>query len=81
MAKKFHKEIQAAIKLHTDDYDIAQTKTHIKVTLRSNGRARKLTVSSSPSCKHAINQFQREVKKAVAEMDAGLEAGALWAKN
>jgi len=81
MAKKRHKDIQKVIERHTTDYDVELTKSHIKVTVRANNKSRKLSVSSSPSCPHAINQFERDVKKALAEMNAGLEAGALWAKN
>ena len=81
MAKKSHKDIKKVIERHTTDYDMELTKSHIKVTVRTNGRSRKLSVSSSPSCPHALNQFERDVKKAIIELEEGLDPGAMWSKG
>lgn len=81
MTRKRHKELTALIEQYVDDYDYDKGRTHIKVTLRLNGGTRKLSVSSSPSCPHAKNQFERDLKKAVKEMEDGLEPGTMWAKS
>ena len=79
MAKKWHKQLQEA--LGEADYDFEPGRTHIKITIRASGRERKLTVSSSPSCPHALNQFERDLRKVMHELENGLEPGAMWAKN
>lgn len=79
MAKKWHKQLQEV--LGAADYDFEPGRTHIKITIRAFGRERKLTVSSSPSCPHALNQFERDLRKVMHELENGLEPGAMWAKN
>lgn len=82
MASKWYKDIRRVIERHTTDYDVeTTTKNHIKVVVRSAGRSRKLTVSSSPSCRHALNQFERDVKKALIELNEGLDLGTMWSKD
>lgn len=81
MAKKRHRELKDLIEEHVQDYDFEPGRTHIKIVLRSNGRERRLSVSSSPSCPHALNQFRRDLRKAVHELSEGLSPGAMWAKN
>lgn len=44
---------------------------HISVELRSNGRSKKLTTGGTPSCPHAFNQFERDVRKAMKEVQTG----------
>lgn len=81
MAKKYHKDLQAVVEKFTKDYDFDPGKTHIKITVRAHGGERKVTVSSSPSCPHAINQFRRDMRKIMVELEEGLDPGAMWAKN
>lgn len=81
MAKKRHKELKAAVEGFTTDYDFEPGKTHIGITVRAFGGSRKLSVSSSPSCPHSLNQFKRDLKKVMYELEEGLEPGAMWAKS
>lgn len=79
MAKKWHKQLKTA--LGDIDYDFTPGRGHIRIVIRAHGKERKLTVSSTPSCGHALNQFERDLRKAVSEMKNGMEPGAMWAKN
>jgi hypothetical protein len=81
MTKKYYKELRAVLDAAEADYDFEPGKTHIKITVRSHGRSRALTVSSSPSCRHATNQFRRDLRKVLHELEEGLEPGAMWSKG
>jgi len=81
MAKKYFKDLKAVVEKFTKDYDFDSGGTHIKITVRAYGNERKVTVSSSPSCPHAINQFRRDMRKVMTELKEGLDPGAMWAKN
>lgn len=81
MAKKYYRDLRTEIEAQTEDYDFEPGRTHIKITIRAHGGERKLTVSSSPSCPHAINQFRRDLRKVMVELEQGLDPGAMWSKN
>ena len=81
MAKRIKRDISRVAAKYCDDFDLDYGGSHIIVTLRTNGLQRKISAGSSPSCKHFINQFERDVRKAVKEMKAGLPAGTNWANR
>lgn len=69
MAKKLHREIEKIVSRHADDYEIDKNRTgHIKVTVRFGKHLRRISTGGSPSCPHALNQFERDVKRAMAEL-------------
>lgn len=70
MTRKQLKQLRQTIETLVDDYEIQNGRTHMKVILRKNGITRKIPVSSSPSCPHAINQFERDLRRTVGEMEA-----------
>lgn len=64
-----------------EDYDISIGKTHIKITIRLEGRTRKLTVSSSPSCPYSLAALERDLRKVRIEFQEGLNSGKMWSKS
>lgn len=66
-AKKYQRKIERMLERHSDNWSLAILKSgHFKVTLRRGDRKRFAFTGTTPSCSHAINQFERDVKREIA---------------
>jgi len=79
--KKHFRDVESVVGELFTDYDIVQGKKHIDIVVRHSGRARKITASSTPSCRHATNQLRRDMRKILHELTTGAESGSGWTKG
>lgn len=63
MNRKQRKELERSVEKYFRDYTIEHGGKHIIVTVRWKTVVRKVSTSASPSCPHAVNQFERDVRR------------------
>lgn len=66
---KRKRALAQALKPLVDDFEIGQSgNNHFEVRITVGDASRKMHTAATPSCPHALNQFIRDVKRAICEM-------------
>lgn len=68
---KYRRQIKNVTEKYFPDFHMEVAKTsHINVILNHGGATRKIVACSTPSCRHSIKAYERDLKKIRKEVDA-----------
>lgn len=74
MGSKHMRQIESICKEFCDDFSVQKTRTHIKVVINYREQKKVFSVSGSPSCRHALNQFSRDVRRVLKQVDEDIQS-------